>query len=832
MKNILKTVYHKKFFTIIILSVLFLFTLISIQIQVTTSSKHETLVDRVDAVNGAHTIVFLGNPKKIDQAIAIASKYGDVKLTTAFPYVLDSYHFYENAPKHQIILEGYTDDGTDQYRVIQGKALNELSDYEVAVTESYARKLSKDGIDPMGYVIDFSYLNQFYDEQYYNGAESPTDNNMLFRIVSVIDYPNFNDLSIDDDTLEKIPLFSRPMQSMGLVNQKTMESVKEYVMGYGQNELVYSFTRNEYRDVMKVHFDDYSVKKEKDLEAELLNLNGIYFDAAISVYTLNSLSRFVSAEDILFEQVSIYVVGGLILSTAYSFYIFLRRQLISNAQTIGTLGLLGIQQKRLILSYMSQIFLVALLALGLWGGMNVYLQQIFLSNRSLASLIDCNTPILLGMLPLFMGYVLIIVVVYYAQLKRYLRNAFLMSKSADKKYLNLPAIQHKGYALTLSIKSMLSSMSFSLSVMLNIGIIIVTLLVSMSFYSNVSTIYNEETFGIKFDHIVLNAEVEQYDKTKEFTSNQVVVGKVSDMNFVDVLYSEQRRVFYRSNILLFYDYMAPFVPLIEGSDVTKEDFENLEEQTFYVRYAHATRRHFDLRNLMIYDVNKISGKGTAEKMYLFYLQSQFEANSETAAEVKGKVNSLIDNGWIAYIQVPNSVNKFTFPRIDSYFVQVDQENEQAFLDYTKSQGLETISFKEVANIFQENNNRVTKASLQIMVSVSVLLILILVINQSVALMSNMEENKKEHQILKEIGVSSRIIKRKLWIQELLTIALGLIIAAIFYFIIYPFAKDGLLKAYGLFSTIALPSVYYMTYGIIIAGLLIIITGLSLYKIKK
>lgn len=829
MKTIFKTVYHKKFFTILTLSVLFLFTLASIQILVTTNSKHQTLVDRVDEVNGAHTIVYISNSRKVEDAIAVASKFGRVEQTNAFPYLMDVYRLFEETQTyHGIIFEGYIEGDTNTYRVLEGKPLDELTGFEVAITESYARKLRKDNQEVLGYVFDYNYLNKFYvDPDFGEDAEFVQD--LKFTVASIIDYPNFNILSLEDETLEKIPLFNRPMNSVGIVNQETIQSLEWMEININESHAVYP--RYEYRSVLKVQIEDYTLEKEKKLEAELLNINGIYFDAGISVYPLHSLAQFLSTEDILFKQVSFYIVGGLILSTAYTFYVFLRRQLISNAKTIGTLGLLGIQQNRLILAYMSQILVIGVLSLSLWGGMNIFLQQLYLTDRTLASLIDLNGPIFVRMLPLFLGYVLIIVAIYYAHLKRYVKNSFLMSKSADKKYLSLPAIQQKGYALSLSIKTMLSSLSHSLGVILNIGIIVVTLLISLSFYKTVSTIYNEETLGIKFDYIVFDSTVEQYDQTKEFSRHQAVVQKVPDMYFIDILYSENTRVFYRSNLLVFYDFMSPFVPLVEGTNISVDDWNNLGEHTYYYEFSHATRRHIDLRDAIIYDVNKISGKGSVERMHLFYLASQFHANTETATQIKGKVNSLIDNGWVAYIQTKNSVNKFTFPVIDTYFAQVDEANKVAFLNYLDKEGLKQVSYEEVMSILQENNDRVVGASLQIMLSASILLLIILVINQTIALMGNLEENQEQHKVLRQIGVSSKIIRKKLWIQEITILALGLVLAALLYLVIYPFAKDSLLKAYGLFTTIPLSSMYYAVYGAGVIVLLLIIALLSHHKTR-
>lgn len=832
MRALFKTVYHKKKLTLLTLSVLFVFTLVSIQIQVTTSSKQMTLVDRVEAVNGAHTLVFLRNPMYFDLAINTAQRYGKVEETDAFPYMMDVMRYGyggEELRVPDIIFEGYVSDGTNLYRVLEGKPLDQLEDFEVAITESYARKLRKQGINPIGHIFDFNYLNDIYN---WSDSELEFTQKLNFKVVTIIDYPNFNEVANDSDLLDRIPLFNRTIYSVGITSPKTFENLREITIKYmyeGQ-EMEYKYPRFEYTKAIKVHMDNYSVENEKQLEKELLDINGTHFNAGISAYPLHSMSQYVSTEEVLFNQVSTYLVGGLILSTAYAFYVFLRRQLVSNAKTIGTLGLLGIKQRSLILMYMSQIMVIVIVSLLLWGGMNTYLQMMYQTDRSLASLLDINQPILFRILGLLSIYILILAVVYYTQLQRYIRQAFLMTKTTDKKFLVLPSIKTSFLIPGLTIKTMMNSLSFTLGSVTNVAIIVLTLLVSISIYGHVSTIYNEETLGIKFDYIVYKASVDQYNETKQFSSAQAVVQKVSDMYFVDIKYSTNKRVYYRSNILAFYDYMYPFVPLYEGEDITPTLFEGYSENRFYYRFMHATRRHVDLRDADIYHVDKIKGIGTVERLYLFYLQSQFSANSEASAQIAGKVNSLIDNGWVAYMQTPNTVNPYTFPVIDTYFVNVEESNREAFLAYLDNHQLEYTAYQEVIDVLQANNNRVVSASLQIMIAVILLLIFILVVSQSVTFMTNQLENKGQHRILNEIGVSSVIINRKMWLQELLTFALGLILAAILYLLLFPWAKNSLLQAYGLFSTIPLPHIGYWVYGGIIALILVAIIVLS--KIKR
>lgn len=836
MKALFKTVYHKKKLTLLTLSVLFVFTLISIQLQVTTSSKQVTLVDRVEAVNGAHTLVFLRNPSYIQQAVAIAEKYGKVEQTNAFPYMMDvlRYGYIEEDFKiPDIIFEGYISDNTNLYRIIEGKPLDQLANFEVAITESYARKLRKQGINPIGHVLDFNYLNDFYIFDGGDGVEITIPDTYIldFTIVTIMDYPNFNEVASDNDVLDRIPLFNRTVYSVGIVNQDTLQTLQSIELHYEYkgNTFTQSYPRFEFSSVIKVHLDDYSVDNEKQLEKELLDLNGTHFNAGISAYPLHSLSQYVSTEEVLFKQVSTYLVGGLILSTAYAFYVFLRRQLVSNAKTIGTLGLIGIKQRNLILMYMSQILVIVFISLLLWGGLNVYLQMLYQTDRSLATLLDINTPILIRMLGLLLIYIALLVVVYFTQLKRYIKHAFLMTKTTDKKFIPLPPVQSKNLVVGLTLKTMMNSLSFSIGSIMNVAIIVLTLLVAISLYGHVSTIYNKETLGIQFDYIVYGADVDQYNETKQFTSAQVVVVKVPDMYFVDIKYSTNKRVYYRSNILMFYDYMHPFVPLYEGEDITPALFEGYSENRFYYRFIHATRRHMDLRDADIYHVDKIKGVGTVERLYLFYLQSQFSANSEASAQIAGKVNSLIDNGWVAYIQTPNTVNPYTFSVIDTYFVNVEDADEEAFLNYIQTNQLEVTSYQEVIDVLQENNNRVIAASIQIMMAVSLLLIFILVVSQGVTFMTNQLENQGQHRILSEIGVSSRIVQRKIWMQELMTLAIGLTLAAILYLLFFPFAKDSLLQAYGLFSTIPLPNIGFILFGGLIVALMLVILVLSKMK---
>lgn len=822
MKLLFKTIYHKQKVVTGILITLVLITLFALQLNITTNFKQDTLVARIAKINGTHTNIIVSNDEFYERALTIAKKYGEVEETHVFPASEYNPYFQINTFGQSIHFEAHLASSKTEYQIISGKPLADLQLFEVAISENLARKIRATGTEPLGYELEYQLLI----------LESYELKPITFVVKTIFDYPNVNDVTLEDDLLADIAIFSREHTTFGLMSEASFEKIYELHWGETTKE-AYSYWMAAYQPIIKVRFNNYTIAKEQQLETELLRLNDTSFNAGIEVIPLHFLAQQTSTSETLFQQLSFYLVGGLIISTIYTFYVFLRRQLQKQASTIGTLSLLGVSWKKIRLVYFYQLAIIFLSSMGLWLLMNLALQQLYLTDRTLAAYLDFSQVIIFKILPSFLSYLLISFLAYMITLERYLKQDFKLSKTAGLAFLKQPKLAHQHLASGLALNSFFSQLRFNLGSIVNFTSLLLVLLLALSQYALITNIYNEKTVGLLFDYVIFQADSADYEATKQFTTAQTVSVKDNSTSFIDITFSTNKRVYYKSSVFYFYDWVAPFLPLVAGENIDEETFSNLGDVKYYYEFVIATRRHLDLKGGSVYDAKKITKPGTIEKMYLFMNRSSTYAGSftEQAVQIVGVANTLIDNGWTAFIQTPNSVNRFTFPVIDNYLVQVKPDQEPALLAYLKEHDLKYASFSEVAAALQANNNRITHESLAIIVSVSGLLILVLFISLGATYITNQLENTPSEAILNQIGVSKKIIKQKNCFNFLMRLTSSLLLALVGFLITYPLARDRFLKAYGLYQTLPLNKLVWLGFlGLAVVGIFGLL--LSFYDRKR
>ena len=790
MRLIVKTILYNKKRIMMTLVILLLAVLMSLQITVTLYSKNQSLAQRVDAVRGAHTNVYLTMNGTLDIDKLVAG-IGSFESTYAIGYHTGN----ENS---DLFLEGYINDQTNLFPVMQGKPLAELEGYEIAVTESYARSLVKLGLQPLGHQI--------------------TIRDDTFTVESIVDYPNYNDAFVGKSQLKDIKLFNYPILSVGLANYHTVKEIAE--------ENPYDFGN---RILYKVRYDHYSSDQEQYFVQRLGNEIKVWDPFLINVSPLFEIAQLSSVADILFRFISVFVLAGLMLSSAYTFYIFLRKQLMQDAKTIGALVLQGVYQNKIMFSYFAQILLITVSALILFGVMNIGILEVLKQNRSLAPILDCNQIILLRTLLAFAGYLLVIFGLFLMQLKRYMKQAFQMTKTADHTYGPSSRLQSKNYALQLAWKGLLANRINTLGSILSMTMIIITLLITLQAKASVDHIYNEDTLGIHFDYIVGRTSFLNYDGVRPFAKEQAWIDKTSDVYFLDIDFDTYRRTYYKSNFLVFYNSMEGFVKPVSGEAPYLT--ESQKYRHYYrarYRFLASSRRHMDARGLRLYDVNDVSVP--IEKQYIFYLDANYPGNTESGAPINATVNTLIDNGWIAFILEFRSEkdydNRDQF--VDMFLVNAkDEENKSLLEAYFAQHDMEYMSFNEVIDKLNETNQDVNQTTIWMMQGVLGLLLALWLVNEVMAVQCNLQDQQINHRFLKRIGIRDLAIRRKVITQEVLVIGGSLLFGGMAYLGIQPLIREGLLKAYGLYNMPELSGFWYVLYG----SLLVVIAA-GLYMLRK
>lgn len=780
MKLVLKAILHKKFTSMTSLIILSFMVLLAAQVTISLYSKNTSLVSRIDAIQGAHLHVYQ----------TLNGDSFDLKSIPIEGVTMDStyaIHYSPGSSSNDIFLEGYVSNNNNFYQVIEGKELRKLDAYEIAITESYARALRNKNIDPIGHII-----------KYQRGNQDPVD----FQVVSIIDYPNFNDMYQGSYELKNIGLFDYPATSVAIGNYQTIQQLADKNKNDESSRLVH-----------KIYIDQYSAKRERAIVKQISDAIDVSKRYRINVAPLYEITRLQAPADILFQFLSPFVLGGLLIGTGYTFYIFLRKQLMQDAKTIGMLVLQGVRRKTIIASYGIEFFIIAGFGLLFFIIMNIFLLKETASNRSLSLFLDSNSVIIVRTLLLFVVYCCGLMILFYMQLKRYMHNALTSAKTSDYSFVKQKPLQKNWLTLQLVLKSMSSTWKHTLGSILSLSVIAFTLLVSLASAYEVSKIYNRDTLGVTFDYLAGATPFEIYHGAKNFSENTVIVVKWSNLYFLDLDFASGKRTYYKSNMLFFMNRMDGFVEPYNGQPIDLEAEQRFLEYRKYLRYTAASRRHMDERGLSIYGTKT---KESITKQYLFYQLDNYPGDKETAAPISATVNTLIDNGWIAFdLRFFSEKPDDNIGGIVPMFLMnvKDEAKGKDLEEYLSVNKITYQSYDEVIRILNNMNQENNKKTLYMLFAVSTMMLFVGILNLLTSIQYNFLMHEKNDTFLHRIGIRKSILRRKTVLQEMITIVFALSFAGFAFLLGYPLIHAGLLRVYGLYVMPELPFVYYSWYAL-------------------
>ncbi len=815
MRLLVKAFVQKQLRSILVLGILSFLVLMAIQVTTTVWAKNLTLVERVDRVNGTHMYLYLNEDATIfpppftqlksdyyDEMILEYAKSKDTLIHTdrtyAFPYVAGYFD-------KDIYVMGYTSDDTNLYEVLEGAPLDSLTGYEIAITESYARMLRNEGIEPIGHTLSFPAYDDVVD----------------FQIVSVIDYVNINDAYVKDVGLKQIPLFDFPFVSVAF---GAFDTLREIALEYPSLS----------KQVIQIRFEDYSRVMEAGLVKHLLDSFTVDV-VEEKLLPLFEVTDYMSTNEQLFKHISIITLAVFMVATAYSFLIYIKRQLKQNTANIGLLSIVGITDRSIVKVFMLRLLLIFAFALLLIVLLNVGVVMMFQNDRSLANVFDLNRSIGLISILVALVYFFVIAFLYKRQIDHSIKTSLSSIKTKQQHFITDPQIHSPTLSILTAFKSLFAHRGFILSSMIIVTSLLVMIISNVLIFYQMNHIYNKETLGMKFDYIVTDAPFAHFEFTSQYADHQVMLEKTSNLYFVEIDYKNNIRSYYKSNMIVFNSYMAPFVDVVEGTTPPDLDKVFWEDKLHYT-YSMASRKHMDIRNGFVYnDENLEKYWRVPARGYLFYaIPHRFYHNRETAAKINGTFNSLIDNGWIAYVYRERPMFELFAPYMEMYLIDMkDDVDPILFEQAMDQQNIQYMSNAKIIEALNQANQENQRNIFYFIVFLSSLLVIVMLTNLSAYGSIQAVDHKEDYRLYQQIGLKIKT-QRMIKINQALIFGLGiLLLTQIGLWVFYPLIFDGVLKAYGLYYTIELPTLLNHGWTIVLGISLILALLINLpYKLKR
>jgi hypothetical protein len=787
----IKAFMRKQFRLIAMVAMMVLMLLLSTQVLMTHHFKHETMVERVLSTNSPQIMIHVHERDFIPYIEHIIEQYNQqIDSSTKMIHVESTMMFNVTKNNFGLFFEVLSPTLRETLPLVEGQSLNELQWDEAAIIQSYANELRQQGIDPFQEVLTLDTIDGIKE----------------FKVVSIVDYPNFNDPYIPDNGLKSIPLFDFPYPSAALVLEdqlKEVQLVEESSTFFGQVSTRIKFAPG-VSHVFHLRFDTYSIENERELMDYLYRNLGFYPDG-ITFYPIYEYSDYLSTHEQLYAMVTRYGLIALSLLSALGLVVLLRQQFLQNIKPLGLLVTLGHSYARVTMILLSRFLVALLVGLLSWFLINGLISPLLQNQRELSKILD-QTTLILAVSAALVSITFIIWISISGYLSvRSLRYAHTSLNHQKKNTIHLFPIK-KHWKIPVAIKGLLSRFSFTTSMIILMALIIAGVTSFALISHQVSNIYNEETLGVQFDYIVLDAPFKHYEITETIADTQVWVQKYSNYLFVDVHYSKNYFNYYKSSVLFFMANMEGYVTPIEGTLPT-DLRNNFREWKYDIRESMASRKQMEKTNSFVYSVEMVQSTRSAERGYLFISTiNPNQSNRETAAQIKGTMNTLIDQGWIAYVYRDYLMVEVNVPYMEMYLFNlsddISQQTAEALMD---EQGIQYMSFNEITDILNRVN-RVTQRQVFSFISLTIgLMISLLMLVLGIYFKTMKLEQASNHQLLSQLGISKNTLKQMKIIQVGFIWISGLLLASWMMPVLFNRMHDEMLQAYGLYTTLALPS---------------------------
>lgn len=364
----------------------------------------------------------------------------------------------------------------------------------------------------------------------------------------------------------------------------------------------------------------------------------------------------------------------------------------------------------------------------------------------------------------------------------------------------------------------------SIGYALSIGLVISMLFISIIASAQVRGIYTDQTFGIKFDYIIMDASAKQYGETQVYSKDYAPLKRTDNSLFMESKLDRDNSNYYRSTTVTFYNTIDAFVPLVEGK-YPPNYRDTISMYATLGEVALVSRRHMDRRDLVVYHETKVSSP--VERAYLFYDNKM--RYQETAAKVYGTTNTLYNNGWNVFLYAKMyDKDDFTSKPIPQYVLNLkDDVSKESLETYLDEQGLDYYSYDNLLDTFQKGNDGMNAVALSILTTILILMSSLLFINMSGLRLSMKYDHEKDDELFEQIGVQKRVINRvHVMVSLLRGVATGVVIIPIL-MLLYPPFVEAIKKAFGVY--ILPKSLFAPLMGAVVGFVLILFTIYVIYN---
>lgn len=811
-----KAFMRKQFNLIQLVSMMMVMLLLSTQVLMTYQFKHETLSQRVIKANSPQVMVHVHSEFYERYLEAVIAQYNEQVENEEQKVFFEKTRILNTSQSNfRLLYEVLTPTLITSLPLMEGKPLDELQSDEAAIMPSYASELRKQGINPLTHVLELN-----------------TDQGIkTFKVVSIVDYPNFNDPYIQDNGLKSIPLFDFPYPSAALILE---DQVKDVISVNDLNEAIdHSDPRFAFHSGVSstyhLRFNTYSLENERILMNYMYRGIG-YIPDAVAFYPLYEYSDYLSTNEQLYSMITRYGLWGLSLLSALGLIVLLRQQFLQNIKSLGLLITLGHSYLKVSFVLISRFVFAWILGVLIWLGLNGLAYPLLKEYPELLKIID-QTPLILMVTAGSVSIIFLLWMSVSGYLSvRSLNYAHSSLKHQRKNTIKIFPIK-KHWKINVAIKGLASRLTFTTLMILMSGFIIASA-TSFSLISHqVSNIYNKETLGIQFDYLVLDAPFKHYEITQDLAESQVWVQKFSNYLFVDVHYSKNYFNYYKSSVLFFMAHMEGYVTPIEG-ELPEDLRTSFREWKYDIRTTMASRKQMEKTNSFVYSVEKVQETKSAERGYLFLSAiNPSQSNRETAAQIKGTMNTLIDQGWIAYVYRDQLMVEVAVPYLEMYLFNLkDGMSAQEAETIMNDQGIQFMSFDEITSILNEVNQETQKQTFSfIFIAISLLLGLLLMVLNVYFKTMKLEQASNE-ELMHQLGLKPSTLRQINITQMGFVFISGACLSTLIFPYLFNRMHEDMLQAYGLYTTLPIPS--WMNLSLLMLTLSLGLGFTVLYRIQK
>lgn len=712
-----KILRNKKQFIILVL--IFLFTIIGFQGAFNLIGKDLSIIKKMKEYNVSHTDIAI-NTSVVDTSLEVEeflNSYQEISY-----YITNRYSI--NYPNQ---IELYQNNEYDIYNVIDGKTLNELGLYEVAISKSY-----------------FDYVKSVDNESIKIGDEVELYGK-TFKIVSIIDYiqksESFNELTMIESSF----------------NYTNAIDFHRFIVSDNTFNTIASDT-NKISKVYKIIFDEYSVESEKDFITDLLvEQEGNTLLKITPFYDIfnqnNGINQIVSTN--IFINVSILTFFSFVV-----IFLSIRSDIFKEYDLIGNLKAIGISRKeifRMYSNYYKIAFLVALLIAEI-----VIVSISLITNNLIFSYSILSYYLLSLFVIILMYYILLSIIKIYVMklinIKPFdfnrLRNYSNKHKSKNRNSeLNILNLTHR-FLRRDKVNTFFSIVIYTMY------ILIINLVITLLFLSQ--SVYTDNNYGLDYTYKAF-LSYEQYDHLNSFYEFDSLILLASE-EYIFITDGSEITDFVGTTIYHYSGDLCNFIESIEIGNCRTDD----------LRYGVIS---YKLANDYNFEVSG-SNEDSIDNWILYY-ELSLENNSVHKVKIIGINTILEEDGYVIY--------DFTTPeQMDSEFLRTGykvvlikniSDDDLSLVDkYINDNGIYYIDSDMRDRLIEDSEHILNTYFLDISIIFTILIFTTLIIIVNKEYLDFLFLHKNNLIILRNLGIKKRTVKKILFIRTMFIVLIALIIS--------------------------------------------------------